>query len=77
MGKKPTLVLYRDLLKAAKFMQTDPKAIENIRGSFRKQFEAQRSVTKEQHEEFREGMIRLMSNLTLHTIKEIYQKNPD
>lgn len=40
MGKKPTLVLYRDLLKAAKFMQSDGSAIQNIRANFKKQFEA-------------------------------------
>ena len=51
-------------------MTTDPRAQHNIARHFRLEFEKQRAVTeKDKHQQFREGITRLLSNYILYDIK--------
>jgi hypothetical protein len=52
-------------------MNKDPRAQENIARHFRVEFEKQRAVTeKEQHDKFRQGITRLLSNYILYDIRK-------
>lgn len=58
-------------------MTPHPAAQRNIASNFRREFEKQRTVTdKEKHQEFREGIIRLLSNYVLFDIRRQYQEDP-
>jgi hypothetical protein len=51
-------------------MSADPRAQQNIARHFRMEFEKQRAVAeKEKHQQFREGITRLLSNYILYDIK--------
>ena len=64
------LGLYRDVMKAVAYMSDNPNVRANIRKVFRKEFEKQRSVkTKEEHEKFREGMMRILGNFLYEKIR--------
>ena len=63
--------MYRDCLKTVKYMNKDPRAQENIARHFRVEYEKQRAVTeKEQHDKFRQGITRLLSNYILYDIRK-------
>lgn len=50
----------------------------NIKKHFRIEFEKQRTVTdKEEHEKFREGMMKFCSNYLYYAIKKDYQENKE
>ena len=74
--------MYRDCLRTVKYMTQDviviitiiniifqPRSRANISLNFRREFEKQRAVTdKDQHQKFRDGITRLLSNYMLYDI---------
>lgn len=53
-------------------------AINNIKIHFRQEFEKQRSVKDEQeHEVFRSGIVRLLSNFLAYEVKTQYLADPE
>lgn len=69
--------MYRDCLKTVKHMTPHPLAQKNIAKHFRVEFEKQREVTcKDRHQEFRDGITRLLSNYILYDIRRQYEENP-
>ena len=79
VGHRSTLMMYRDCLKAAPMMAGgNPAAITNVKKHFRIEFEKQRIVkTKTEHEEFRSGIIRLLSNFLAYEVKKQYMEDPE
>ena len=47
-----------------------PKAQANIKHTFRLTFEKQRHKSEEELTEFKEGIVRLLSNFTIYEIKK-------
>ena len=77
LGHRSTLVMYRDCLKAAPMMSPgNEAAIKNIKQHFRYEFEMQRHKTEEEHEVFRSGIVRMLSNFMAYEIKSQYLENP-
>eukprot|EP00347_Sterkiella_histriomuscorum_P012355 403368913 len=73
-----TIQMYRDCLKATRIMASEPSKQKNIAKHFRLEFEKQRNVfDKDKHEEFRFGIVRLLSNYMLYDIKKQYLENPN
>ena len=79
IGHRSTLMMYRDCLKVAPMMQPgNQAAIDNIKKSFRAEFEKQRLVTSEQeHEAFRSGIVRMLSNFLAYEVVTQYKENPE
>jgi hypothetical protein len=69
--------MYRDCLKTVKHMTPNQTAQKNIAKHFRIEFDKQKTVTcKDKHQEFREGITRLLSNYILYDIRKQYEENP-
>ena len=79
VGHRSTLVMYRDCLKVAPMMQPgNQAAILNIKKSFRAEFEKQKLVKAEQeHEAFRSGIVKMLSNFLAYEVVTQYKENPD
>ncbi len=68
--ERTTIAMYRDCLKTVKHMTADPRAQVNIARHFRMEFEKQKLVSdKNKHQEFREGITRLLSNYILYDVR--------
>ena len=71
LGSRPLLVMYRDCIKAVPLMNSNKIAQENIRKNFRVEFEKMRAAkTEAEVEQFKDGIIRFMSNLSIYTVKQ-------
>ena len=79
VGHRSTLMMYRDCLKVSPMMSPGNKvAIENVKIHFRKEFEKQRAVKDQQeHEVFRSGIVRLLSNFLAYEVKTQYLADPE
>mmetsp|Transcript_17728 Transcript_17728/g.30010 ORF Transcript_17728/g.30010 Transcript_17728/m.30010 type:complete len:127 (-) Transcript_17728:75-455(-) len=78
VGHRSTLMMYRDCLKVVPLMApNNEKAAANIKQEFRKNFEKQRKVLdKAEHDEFRDGIVRLLSNFLAYEVKRQYLDEP-
>ena len=84
LGEKSIIAMYRDCLKVVPLMNPNvslkrilnhislkqPKAQANIKNTFRLTFEKQRHKSEEELTEFKEGIVRLLSNFTIYEIKK-------
>jgi hypothetical protein len=79
VGHKTTLMMYRDCLKVSPMMSPGNKAaIANIKTHFRVEFEKQRRVRDEnEHEMFRHGIVRMLSNFLVFEVKSQYLADPE
>lgn len=79
VGHRSTLMMYRDCLKVSPMMSPgNQAAIENIKQHFRQEFEKQRLVKDQQeHEVFRSGIVRLLSNFLAYEVKTQYLADPE
>ena len=80
LGEKSVLAMYRDCLKVVPLMnsnvrnqrlsKTQIKAQQNIKKHFRLTFEQQKNKSEQEQAEFKEGIVRLLSNFTIHEVKK-------
>ena len=78
LGERPLLVMYRDCLKAVPLMNENPAAQANIQRHFRIEFERMRvAQTEDEVRVFKEGIVRMLSNLTLMQVKKQYLDNKE
>ena len=78
VGHRSTLMMYRDCLKVSPMMSPGNKvAIDNIKIQFRKEFEKQKAIKDQhEHEVFRTGIVRLLSNFLAYEVKTQYLAEP-
>jgi hypothetical protein len=79
VGHRSTLMMYRDCLKVTPMMSPGNQvAIDNIKLNFRHEFEKQRAFKDEhEHEVFRSGIVRLLSNFLVYEVKTQYLADPE
>ena len=79
VGHRSTLMMYRDCLKVSPMMSPGNKvAIDNIKIQFRKEFEKQKAIKDQhEHEVFRTGIVRLLSNFLAYEVKTQYLADPE
>ena len=78
LGERPLLVMYRDCLKAVPLMNENRAAQANIQRHFRLEFEKMRvAQTEDEVKSFKEGIVRMLSNLTLMQVKQQYLDNKE
>ena len=72
-------MMYRDCLKVSPMMSAgNQAAINNVKIHFRQEFEKQRAVKDNQeHEVFRTGIVRLLSNFLAYEVKTQYLDDPE
>lgn len=67
---RPLILVYRDCMKVASRISEEPARIQAVRYSFRHQFRQIRNETDEvKLLEFREGIVRFLSNFYLYSVK--------
>lgn len=75
---RSTLGMYRDIRKMARHMSVgNASKLSTLDKMFWLQFEQQRKTTKEEHDKFREGIVKILSNYMLHVVKEEYLGNKE
>ena len=90
LDEKSTLQMYRDTLKAIPLMNSNVSLLftlipiqltaqKNIQQHYRMQFEKMRLVSRDapEHSNFREGIVRTLSNLLAYDIVKQYKADPE
>jgi 3-phenylpropionate/cinnamic acid dioxygenase small subunit len=70
------ILIYRDAMKVASLISQDPVRIESVRANFRQEFRKHRRETDQAKiEEFKDGIVRFMSNYFLYSVRTELIKN--